>query len=232
MCRFCATRDMGFQKEKKVCLTVNGFPGHSPITITVMKCNYSSTVHPGNCKYTVASKHFLEPEVKSHLKIVIVFIIFLSLLEKLVQQATRFDIVRSGNDFHTFVHVRCRKLHLKQIKQSVMCWMAVIQQVALCVFVQGSLLMFCASLWEELQQKLASFEMWVFRTKCHTGHSLLYRVFLMTHFMCWLTTTVYDFYGITDQVGSAILECGFQALPGERVRLLRICYTNSEVFEI
>lgn len=90
--------------------------------------------------------------------------------------------------------------------------------------------MFCASLWEELQQKLASFELWVFCTKCHTGHSLLYRVFLMTHFVCWLTTTVYDFYGITDQVGCAVLECGFQALPGQRVRLHCIYNTKDLKF--
>lgn len=45
----------------------------------------------------------------------------------------------------------------------------------------------------------------------------------MTHFVFWLTTTVYDFYGMTDQVGCAILECGFQALPGQRVRLLCVC---------
>lgn len=83
------------KKKKKVCLTVNGFPGHSPITIIVMKCNYSSTIHPGNRKYTMASKHFLEPEVKSHLKIAIVLSFKTALLEKLVHWATRFDIVRS-----------------------------------------------------------------------------------------------------------------------------------------
>lgn len=47
-----------------------------------------------------------------------------------------------------------------------------------------------------------------------------------------LTTTAYDFYGITDQVGCAILECGFQALPGQRVRLHRFYNTNSKRFEI
>lgn len=64
-----------------------------------------------------------------------------------------------------------------------------------------------------------SFELWVFCTKCHTSHSQRYRVFLITHIVCLQTTTVYAFYGITNHVGCAILECGFQALPGQRVRL-------------
>lgn len=41
--------------------------------------------------------------------------------------------------------------------------------------------------YEELQQKL----LWVLCTECHTSHSLLNRVFLIIHCVCWLTTTVY-----------------------------------------
>ncbi len=95
-----------------------------------------------------------------------------------------------------------------------------------CATVQGSLFVFYASLWEELQQPVSSSGLSAQNatpaTPSCTGFS-----WLLTLCVWWLLLYM-PFMGSQIMLGVLILECGFQALPGQWVRLdLYIYYTKS-----